>query len=1292
MSRRIRHAPFEPLESRTLLAAVFWDGGGNGTSWEDPLNWSNNLLPTAADDVTIDVAGSPNITLSSGLQSIHSLVLAESLSVNGGTLAVATSAALTGSLTVNGGTIANGTWDSTGGTFQAGSSTASTLNAVALNGDLLLPGGANLRIVGGLTLGAAGRVRLTGASANSLGFVGSQTLVSGTISLENTAALGFVGCVGSGTLTIGPGAAITGGRGVIGQNVFSAGNTALVVQGTIDSSAGAAITLNTSGTGQLTIAGTARVESGGSLSIPAAAWTATGALAASGGSTLTLGGTWSTTGTITVDSSTLNLGGTFTGASLANLARTGGQINITGTLNNASNTLTLGGTTGSWTLNGGTISGGVLAFAAGSTLLLTANNANTLSGVTLNNDLAIDTGNSLKIAGGLIMGTGVSIRFTGTGGATLGLAGTQTIAAGEFIFQNTGTSTLGLVGPGTVTLGPGVRISGGNGAIGPTVLGGAAGTLINQGTISANVSGQTLSISAGGGFTNGGTGTVEAAGGTLAIAGSVTNYASQTLTSGTWRVLAGSTLTFSPGAILTNHATIFLAADGAFAALTGLATNQGSLTLADGHPFNFMPANENFTNAASGTIIQSGSGSVLIPATINLDTPGGITASGGTFTIAGVIPQLAGGTLHAGTWSALDGGTIELPGLVTTNGATIILAGSGSIPAMAGLTTNTGTISLADGHAFPFAPAGGVFTNAAAGVLNKTGAGTSVIPSSIVLNNLGTVGVVAGTLMISAASPQITGTTLTGGTWRADGGTLELPISILTNAAAVIITGDGRIPSLDELAANSGSITLGAGGRFQPGALSNTGTLTLNAGGYLIASGPLTQNATVVLAGGALYLLGGGAWSGSCTFSAGGSLTVLGNTTFTAAATFAGAAGSINFLGGQSSIAGSLGAAPLSVSGGSVVVTGTWPAATTLAVSGGLAQFDSTGTFATLQLTGGTLTGAGDLTFTGAMTWSAGTMAGTGRTIVASTSALTFAGSATRTLSRPMENAGTIAWTGGNLTFDGGSLLNRANANLNISAPAGAWTAGAGGGSITNSGTITKTGSAASTISVALSNAGLVRLQGGILTLGGNGAHTGDFTLTSGKLILGGTQTCAAGADITGAGSLFVTGSLTTAGIVNLTGALQVGGAATLNGATTAGAAAVLAGGSLALVVNATVSSLINAGSLSLDAHTLTVSGAYTQTATGALSVLINGTATNQYGHIAAGGAARIAGTVNVHWGATVYPSDGATFDLVTGSSRTGTFASSNVDSLGPNRAFLFNYSPTAGRMVVRARIYDDGP
>ncbi len=44
---------FETLEPRRLLAAVNWDGGGDGSSWEDALNWSTDTVPTIRDDVTI---------------------------------------------------------------------------------------------------------------------------------------------------------------------------------------------------------------------------------------------------------------------------------------------------------------------------------------------------------------------------------------------------------------------------------------------------------------------------------------------------------------------------------------------------------------------------------------------------------------------------------------------------------------------------------------------------------------------------------------------------------------------------------------------------------------------------------------------------------------------------------------------------------------------------------------------------------------------------------------------------------------------------------------------------------------------------------------------------------------------------------------------------------------------------------------------------------------------------------------------------------------------------------------
>ncbi len=62
--RRARRTPvasqIHELESRTLLAAVLWDGGGGDFNWTNALNWNNtgsidpNTLPGIDDDGTID--------------------------------------------------------------------------------------------------------------------------------------------------------------------------------------------------------------------------------------------------------------------------------------------------------------------------------------------------------------------------------------------------------------------------------------------------------------------------------------------------------------------------------------------------------------------------------------------------------------------------------------------------------------------------------------------------------------------------------------------------------------------------------------------------------------------------------------------------------------------------------------------------------------------------------------------------------------------------------------------------------------------------------------------------------------------------------------------------------------------------------------------------------------------------------------------------------------------------------------------------------------------------------------
>src|SRR5271169_6649969 len=72
--RRILLRGVELLETRRMLAAVSWTGLGDQINWTDPNNWSTQAVPGPSDDVTISIAGNPTIQLSSGTQSINSLV------------------------------------------------------------------------------------------------------------------------------------------------------------------------------------------------------------------------------------------------------------------------------------------------------------------------------------------------------------------------------------------------------------------------------------------------------------------------------------------------------------------------------------------------------------------------------------------------------------------------------------------------------------------------------------------------------------------------------------------------------------------------------------------------------------------------------------------------------------------------------------------------------------------------------------------------------------------------------------------------------------------------------------------------------------------------------------------------------------------------------------------------------------------------------------------------------------------------------------------------------------------
>lgn len=115
---------FELLEDRRVLAAIAWDGGGDGSSWQDSRNWNTDTIPGAADDVTIDVPGSPTIEIfsSAGSPVVNSIQSEELISLRT-TLTVNTDSSFSGGISVSFGQLMGDGNISVGGSSFMGAAT-----------------------------------------------------------------------------------------------------------------------------------------------------------------------------------------------------------------------------------------------------------------------------------------------------------------------------------------------------------------------------------------------------------------------------------------------------------------------------------------------------------------------------------------------------------------------------------------------------------------------------------------------------------------------------------------------------------------------------------------------------------------------------------------------------------------------------------------------------------------------------------------------------------------------------------------------------------------------------------------------------------------------------------------------------------------------------------------------------------------------------------------------------------------------------------------------------------------
>ncbi len=273
------------------------------------------------------------------------------------------------------------------------------------------------------------------------------------------------------------------------------------------------------------------------------------------------------------------------------------------------------------------------------------------------------------------------------------------------------------------------------------------------------------------------------------------------------------------------------------------------------------------------------------------------------------------------------------------------------------------------------------------------------------------------------------GATWTGGEWRMNGGTFQNNGSFTANSDfALLAWGDGGTNVFE----NAGTFVK-----------QGTGTTQFRVNKTSVA---FNNSGTVDVQAGTLSLVSGGTHSGDFTAPTGATLEIGGNHTFAVGADISGN-GSFVSSSGTSSYPGSLTTAgDLTVSGGALTIAGVLNAGTALITGGGgltvtgdviVTTLDVSGTVVLNSMisatngtfSGGTLSGTGDVTYSGTLDWTGGTMSGTGRTIIPAGATLNL--TKTPRLNRVLENNGTATWTGGGLGMNGGTFKNNGTFTAN---------------------------------------------------------------------------------------------------------------------------------------------------------------------------------------------------------------------------------------------------------------------
>ena len=191
-------------------------------------------------------------------------------------------------------------------------------------------------------------------------------------------------------------------------------------------------------------------------------------------------------------------------------------------------------------------------------------------------------------------------------------------------------------------------------------------------------------------------------------------------------------------------------------------------------------------------------------------------------------------------------------------------------------------------------------------------------------------------------------------------------------------------------------------------------------------------------------------------------------------------------------------------------------------------------------------------------------------------------------------------------------------------------------------------------------------------------AATGSLTLQNGQKL-----TTTSNFSNAGKVNVAITSGFTTHGSYT-----QTAGTTTLDGTLTANhgfnlqKGSVMGQGTLAAVV--TSNATVTVGDSSTRPGKLTVTGTYTQSATGMLNVAVEGTTVGtQYSQMAVSNGISLSGTLNIKRINSFLPAIGETFTILTGSAVSGLFTTVNGLSINSGEHFEITYTATAVKLTV---------